>query len=325
MQKSESTTKEEDKPTLVSICCATYNHSNYIKECLNGFLMQKTNFKYEILIHDDASTDDTDKIIKEYEALNPNIIKPIYQIENKYSKGISISATYNFPRARGKYIAICEGDDYWTDPLKLQKQVDFLENNPNCDLVYTQVKQYKENRKRFLSDSFGGPFEKFSDLLKRNTIPSLTVLLKKSVIVNYLNDIRPEKQKWVLGDYPIWLYVALKGKIHFLPEVSGVYRILTESASHSKDFEKIKNLINSEFEMKRYFQKLGSDLDKSLDLNDLENYCLLRQSLIYNNFNGYEFFKKIKNKKLNHLIYLMPKRAAIIVIKLSLILKKIFL
>lgn len=97
---------------MVSICCITYNHEKYISEALESFLMQKTSFKYEILIHDDASTDNTAKIIREYEKKFPEIIKPIYQIENQYSKGNKINLVYNFPRAKGKYIAICEGDDY---------------------------------------------------------------------------------------------------------------------------------------------------------------------------------------------------------------------
>jgi len=106
---------------IVSICCITYNHEKYIRDAIEGFLMQKTLFPIEILIHGDASTDKTADIIKEYEVKYPDIIKPIYQTENQFSKGVSISATYQFPRARGKYIAICEGDDYWTDPHKLQK------------------------------------------------------------------------------------------------------------------------------------------------------------------------------------------------------------
>ncbi|MFK2238497.1 glycosyltransferase family 2 protein [Bacteroides fragilis] len=111
-----------DTPPLVSIFCITYNHSSYIRQCLDGFLIQKTNFPFEVLIHDDASTDDTAGIIKEYEAKYPDIIKPIYQVENQYSKGLDINIVYNLPRARGKYIAMCEGDDYWIDPLKLQNK-----------------------------------------------------------------------------------------------------------------------------------------------------------------------------------------------------------
>lgn len=130
--------KEESNITI-SICCITYNHENYIRETLNGFVMQKTNFNYEVLIHDDASTDKTPLIIKEFEKKYPSLIKPIYQKENQYSKGILISAKYNFPRAKGRYIAICEGDDHWTDPNKLFKQVSALEANPEINISYHPV------------------------------------------------------------------------------------------------------------------------------------------------------------------------------------------
>ena len=97
----------------VSICCVTYNHEKYIEQALKSFLEQKVDFKYEILIHDDASTDKTADIIRKYEKLFPDIIKPIYQSVNQYSIGITnVTQRYNFPRAKGKYIAICEGDDY---------------------------------------------------------------------------------------------------------------------------------------------------------------------------------------------------------------------
>src|SRR5690554_1582208 len=101
---------------VVSICCITFNHGKFIREALEGFLSQKTNFCFEVLIHDDASTDDTATIIKEYASRFPNIIKPIFQKENQYSKGIrGMNRRFNFPRAKGKYIAMCEGDDYWID------------------------------------------------------------------------------------------------------------------------------------------------------------------------------------------------------------------
>ena len=107
----------------VSVCCLVYNHEKYLRQCLDSLLMQETNFKYEILIHDDASTDGSADIIREYESKFPDIIKPIYQTENQYSKQVQISWTYQYPRARGKYLAWCEGDDFWSDKKKLQKQV----------------------------------------------------------------------------------------------------------------------------------------------------------------------------------------------------------
>lgn len=137
---------------LVSISCITYNHAPYIRQCLDGFIMQKTNFAFEVLIHDDASTDGTTEIIKEYEAKNPNIIKPIYEEENQWAKGRRGSAVFNFPRAKGKYIAICEGDDYWTDPLKLQKQVDFLEAHPDYVMCSHRFKLYIQKENHFSKD-----------------------------------------------------------------------------------------------------------------------------------------------------------------------------
>lgn len=116
-----------DRPH-VSINVITYNHEKYLEQCLESILMQKVNFTYEVLIHDDASKDRTQDIIKTYVSKYPNIIKPIYQTRNQYSKGIHVSR-FNEERALGKYIAQCEGDDYWIDANKLQKQVDFLEKN----------------------------------------------------------------------------------------------------------------------------------------------------------------------------------------------------
>ena len=116
---------------LVSIYCTAYNHEKYIADAIDSFLVHQTNFKYEILIHDDASID----IIREYEKKYPDLIKPIDQTENQYSKiGITTVDKINFDRALRKYIAVCKGDDYWTDQYKLQKQIDYMESHPECSL-----------------------------------------------------------------------------------------------------------------------------------------------------------------------------------------------
>lgn len=130
-------TPEENRPK-VSIVMITYNHAHYVRKAIEGVLMQKVNFSYEFLIHDDASTDETANIIREYQKKYPQVIKPIYQTENQYSKGVDVEK-YNYNRARGHYIALCEGDDYWIDEYKLQKQIDFLENNPTYIGVYHNV------------------------------------------------------------------------------------------------------------------------------------------------------------------------------------------
>ena len=128
---------------LVAIKCATYNHEPYIRDALEGFVMQKTNFPFVAIVHDDASTDGTPDIIREYAAKYPDIIKPIYETENQYSKRDgSLRRIMNaaVEASGAKYVALCEGDDYWTDPLKLQKQVDFLESHPDYSLVFANAR-----------------------------------------------------------------------------------------------------------------------------------------------------------------------------------------
>ncbi len=119
---------EHSGDIMVSIVCDAYNHEKYIADALEGFVMQKTNFAFEILVHDDASTDRTAEIIRDYEKRYPNLIKPIYETENLYSKQDGSLERIQFGRVKGKYTAMCEGDDYWTDPLKLQKQFDAMES-----------------------------------------------------------------------------------------------------------------------------------------------------------------------------------------------------
>jgi glycosyltransferase involved in cell wall biosynthesis len=134
---------------LVSICCIAYNQEKYIREAIDGFVKQKTNFRTEIIIHDDASMDKTADIIREYVKQYPELIVPIYQTENQYSKGSEILSNFVFPKVRGKYIAICEGDDYWTDPYKLQKQINFLEANSEfVGAAHQSWVMYEDNQKK---------------------------------------------------------------------------------------------------------------------------------------------------------------------------------
>lgn len=221
---------------LVSICCLTYNHEKYIKDCLNGFLCQKTNFKFEVLIHDDASTDSTPDIIRQYEALYPDIIKPIYQKVNQYSQGIAMSATYLYPIAKGKYIAKCEGDDYWIDPDKLQMQVDFLEENPEYGLCYTKAKVFDQEKQKMLLKNNGCKIRNYEDIfVNGNKVVNLTVIIKKDFLNLYFNEIDPLNKDWKMGDLPLWLYMYKKSKVYFFPKVTGVYRVLKQSASHFTD------------------------------------------------------------------------------------------
>lgn len=249
---------EQTDEIKLSISCITYNHAPYIRQCLEGFLMQKTDFAFEVLIHDDCSTDGTTEIIREYETKYPDIIKPIYEQENQYQQGKPIgTAVWNLPRARGKYIAFCEGDDYWVDPFKLQKQIDFLENNPDYGMCYTMSKTYFQK-----DDRFGKPFggerpNTFESYAYENRVPTQSVVIRKDAYNRYINEIEPSRHTdWKMSDYPIYLWMAYNSKIHFIPEVTAIYRILDKSASHfSQHSQYLKFRINA-FEISKFFTDL---------------------------------------------------------------------
>lgn len=130
----------DDNKILLSIRCLVYNHEPFLRQCLDGFVMQKTNFRFEAIVHDDASTDGSAAIIREYAEKYPDIIKPIYETENQYSKHDGSLGRIMNAACKGKYIAVCEGDDYWIDPLKLQKQVDFLETHLDYSMCFHRAK-----------------------------------------------------------------------------------------------------------------------------------------------------------------------------------------
>ena len=134
--------KTNEEPILVAIHCLVYNHEPYLRDCFDGFVMQKTNFRFVAVVHDDCSTDHSADIIREYEAKYPDIFRPIYETENQYSKRDgSLRRIMNeaIDATGAKYIAMCEGDDYWTDPYKLQKQVDFMETHPEYSMCFHKV------------------------------------------------------------------------------------------------------------------------------------------------------------------------------------------
>ena len=239
---------------LVSVICNTYNHEPYIRQCLEGFVMQKTTFTFEVLIHDDASTDKTADIIREYEAKYPELIKPIYQTENQYSKKTGIMKTFQYPRVKGKYIAFCEGDDYWIDSLKLQKQVDFLEINSDYGLVHTHAKVYVEKTQKFKNHMYGMEVKSLDALLIENRIMTNTVCFRKEFLDEYQNQ-NIYNSSWKMGDYPLWLWIMGKSKIYLIEHPTAVYRILQDSASHSNNIERQIDFHYSAIEISIFFCK----------------------------------------------------------------------
>ena len=222
---------------LVSIVCEVYNHEPYLRQCLDGFVMQKTSFPYEILIHDDASTDGSANIIREYEAKYPELFKPIYQTENQYSKGVQMWASIQFPRAKGKYIAICEGDDYWTDPMKLQRQVDFLEANNEYSMCFHSARVlFEGNPCPRLNDFFTVLEERdysSTEVFEKWIVPTASIVFRKDQVLQYT----VKHPEWLTrGDIGLVLRCTHTGKVWgMIPQMS-VYRIQPESVSHNQKY-----------------------------------------------------------------------------------------
>ena len=240
-----------NKKPLVSIACITFNQELYIRECIESFLMQKTSFPIEIIIHDDASTDNTAIILKEYTDKYPELIVPIFQTVNQYSKGINPGFEFVFPKCSGKYIAVCEGDDCWTDPLKLQKQVDFLEENDGYGLVITDADFYFQETGIIQPAIFQNGLS-FIDtaypIKSSGYMANMTWLFRKELLqyVDFYTGCTD-------GALLLYFELAQHSKVHFLPIVTGRYRISEGTASRPigkiKQYQYHKDL----FDLQKYF------------------------------------------------------------------------
>ena len=215
----------DNQDIKVTIRCITYNQKDYIRQCLDGFVMQRTNFRFEAIVHDDASTDGTAEIVREYAEKYPDIIKPIFETENQYSKHDGSLGRIMNANTRGKYVAICEGDDYWTDPLKLQKQADFLDANPQCSLTYHACKNVfstpckvncltGENVKDFYSDV---------DFVIHYPFQTATVMYRKDILDSDLYK-KAQAIGCVFGDVLLYFSASRFGTIEGVNEQMSVYR-----------------------------------------------------------------------------------------------------
>lgn len=221
-----------ESPILVSVLCTAYNHEPYLRQCLDGIVMQQTDFRFEAIIHEDASVDGTRAIIEEYAERYPDIIVPIYQTVNQGGKG-NLYPRVLFPASRGTYIAFCEGDDYWTDPLKLQKQVDKIEADPQCGIVCSFWDNYDQESGKRWTTTFpvleGMVYEQL--LQGKIHIRTVTALFRKSLLDNFpLLD----PKRYQCGDSLWFPTLAAVSRVAIVPESTCVYRILQNSACHHK-------------------------------------------------------------------------------------------
>ena len=219
---------------LVTIICLTYNHEAYIADALEGFVKQEAPFALEVLVHDDASTDGTAAVIRDYAERYPDVIRPVFQKKNLYSQGISITRDVLYPMARGRYLAFCEGDDYWTDPRKLAKQVAALESHPGCDICAHAT-----------AITRNGSFRTYNAAAARNTVlPAKKVILgggnyveTSSIMCRAEACMRRTPFRDVLvNDYTLQIQGALRGGMVWLTDCMSVYRKMVPgswSARHS--------------------------------------------------------------------------------------------
>lgn len=264
---------------VVRVRCMTYNHAPYIEDAMNGFCMQETSFPFVCIIVDDASTDGEPEVIrsylKEHFVLDDNSIFRKEETDDYYltfaqhktNKNCYFAVLflkYNhhsikkpkkpyFDEWRDtKYIAVCEGDDYWIHPQKLQLQVNYLESNPEYGLVHTKCKGFVETKKEYEKSLIGKRVDTFETFLEGNTIVTASTLFSTRIDDAYSKDL-PKQRTWPSIDLSRWLYFYLHSKVGFLEETTAVYRILDESASHSKVFENMIRFYNSSAEICRYY------------------------------------------------------------------------
>lgn len=283
---------------MVTVICTAYNHEKFISDTLDGFLSQKTDFPVEYIIHDDASTDNTAKIISEYSALHPSFFTPIIQEENQYSKNRQFFYDIILS-SKGKYIALCEGDDYWSDPLKLQRQVNLMETNPRAALCmhnayildilsnkFTPVNPYPHqgilSAKEVLSECGKLP-------------PTASMLFRADVAKKMPMDIF----KAPVGDRPLRMYLAISGETYYLNDIMSVYRTNNaESFSGGlNDYEKSEALVS---EMEKFYNRF----DEYTNFQYHDEVNMLNEMEHYSHYSRFNMIDKIRNnlfyiKKIN--------------------------
>ena len=268
---------------LVSILCLTYNHKKYIRGCINSFLSQKIDFQFEILIHDDASDDGTSEILKAFSKEHEGLIQLVLQKENQFSKKNSRNATEHLISiARGKYIAFCDGDDYWIDDFKLQKQVNILENNPDLSGCVTNGYDLNVNdnsKRTYISEEMKAPRFKTIDLLDGNPFLTSSSIYKREILL----ELVPFLSSLKYGDYYIHVYSSTRGDIGYLNEISCVRRYTGDGIWSSLKYDEmiIRSIQNAKRIKKQILKK--KKYKSKIDLYILKLYKRLLSSQKKNN------------------------------------------
>jgi glycosyltransferase involved in cell wall biosynthesis len=255
---------------LVSVCLITYNHAKYIRDAIEGVLAQKVNFPIELIIADDFSTDGTRNILTEYKQKYPDLIRLILQEKNvgPHQNWMDLMQSPD-----SKYIAYFEGDDYWIDDSKLQKQTEFLENHEDTGMVCTNYRKYffrtgAVKHKSFSNKKYNNEVRFEDYLLDMSSIATATILIRKKIVQDYFDEITPEtRESFIVGDTPLWLFAAAKSGISVFPDETAVYRILNDSACHFNTPEEHYEFVLKGFKIADYFYNRYGKNDETLYRN----------------------------------------------------------
>jgi glycosyltransferase involved in cell wall biosynthesis len=293
---------------IVSVVMITYKHEAFIAEAIEGVLMQEVDFPVELIIADDCSPDGTSEIVQGFidKHSKGNWIKYTRHVNNK---GMMPNFIWALEQCKGKYIALCEGDDYWTDPYKLQKQVDFLEGNPEYHLIHTNYELLKNDTgeiKPKMNTSIG--FKNTENLdfkfyfCNTRFIRTLTVCFRKSPAIDLINTIQNDFESTIYaGDSLLHIVLAHHGKVKYFDGSMAVYRQLSESASHSADPNKIFKLKKNQLDLRIFLlDKFNLNLDEFKEFFEVQIYALLdfcSKNNLYDNYSKvYNIFSKLNIK-----------------------------
>lgn len=239
----------------VSVVCYTYNQEQYVKSALDGFLNQKVNFTYEIIVHDDASTDGTVDILKEYKERNPDIIRLILEKENQFSKGKDLLQEIVLPYVRGRYLAFCEGDDFWIYEGKLQRQYDFMEANAETSACYHNALIYCNSNDQLKLNVNQHPSGYISDediiCVTKGWYPTASLFTRTDCV---------KKQpafEFPTGDECMRNFLACQGRVYYMNQAWSVYREFSDGGWNTK-YYKDKKLAAEHFRtLFMYFQEFN--------------------------------------------------------------------
>ncbi len=293
------------KEPVVSVTMVTYNHEPYIAQAIEGVLQQKTNFPYELVVGEDCSTDDTRKIVLEYQKKHPNIIRVI---TSDHNVGASKNNCRIQKACRGKYIAYCDGDDYWHHPRKLQRQADYMESHPECGLVYSDYDKYDvrsnrkvENYNKYRKIEF--PLNPtLSDIVQStgrisSAMLTCTVMVRRSLL-NQIVDSDPylhQSEEFLMGDTQVWAEISHMADAFYIEDSLATHNLLVESVAKSRDFRKRLRFTLSGKTMLLYLcdkYNLPSNIRK--DLERKWCYCSLQLAFFERNADLADQVKKRK-------------------------------